>query len=328
MELRDLEYFLAIARHNNLTEAAVSLHLTQPALTRSLKHLEEELGKRLVIRGSRRIMLTEDGLLLERRAEEMLRLAEKTISEIRTPDDVIEGDIFVCAGETRGLHILTQAARRLMNRHPGVRLKISSGDTRYVVHELDNGTADFGLLFPFFDSPDYASIRVPFADRWGFVMRKDDPLAEKKQITAEEIAGQPLIVSRDLDSPARLSHLLNLPESKIHIAATYSLMFNGALMVTDGIGYLLGLEHILNLSGRTTSCFRPLYPTATEHVRVCWKKYAPMSRQAAALLEEMRNPASGHAQYLFDSTDLKDRAGAPSIRGNDPSISSVVKEEK
>lgn len=300
MELRDLTYFLAIARHDNLSEAARSLHLTQPALTRSLKALEEELGKQLVIRGSRKTSLTEDGLLLKQRAEELLMMADKTVKEIRMPDHIVGGDIFVCSGETKALHFLTQAAERLMNSHPGVHLHISSGDSSDVINKLEIGMADFGLIFPPFDSDKYASIRVPYADVWGLNMRKDDPLARKSFITPQDLIGLPLFVSRETMAQGNLERILNLETNQIRVVATYSLMFNGALMVTDRIGYLLGLDNVLNLTGNTVQCFRPLRPEVTQNIHICWKRYAPMSRQAATLLEEMRSQDYGQIKYRFD----------------------------
>lgn len=303
MELRELEYFLAITRHGSLSEAARSLHLTQPALTRSLRHLEEELGKQLIIRGSRKIELTENGALLVRRAEELLQMADKTVHDIQSPDNVIEGDIYVCSGETKALHFLTQATERLMRKYPNIRLHVSSGDSEDVILRLENGMIDFGLLFPPFDNSKYASIRISFADTWGLFMLKDSPLAARPYITATDIHDIPLIVPRAHYQSGMLSHILPMPEGKLNIAATYSLIFNGALMVTDGIGCLLGLNHILNLSGTTVQCFRPLYPAVTSNIHICWKRHVPMSRQAAALLAEMRAMEHEEIRYLFNQEE-------------------------
>ena len=208
MELRELEYFLAITKQGSISEAARSLHMTQPALTRSLKHLEDELGKPLIIRGRRGTELTEEGRILKARAEDLLRMADRTVSEIRASEDVIEGDIYVTSGETKALHFLTQAFRGLQVKYPGLRLHISSGDAKDVMDDLENGLADFGLLFMPFDTQRYDSIRIPFSDTWGFLMRKDDPLAALSHITSSDIIGKPLIVSREIQSKGRLGHLL------------------------------------------------------------------------------------------------------------------------
>lgn len=300
MELRELEYFLAIVNHGNISEAARALHITQPAMTRSLQHLEEELGKPLMIRGSRRIELTEDGALLRRRAEELLQLARKTKAEIQTSADLIEGDIYICSGESKGLHFLTQAVKQLRERHPNIRLHISSGDKDDVLNKLEEGLIDFGLLFPPFDNQKYESLRIPFADTWGLFMRKDAPLAAREFITSRDLIGMPLILPRNGYETHWIGHILNLPEDQLTVSATYSLIFNGALMVTDGIGYLLGLNHILNLSGDTVQCFRPLYPAVTEHMHICWKRYAPMSRQSAALKDILMHRNADQVQFLFN----------------------------
>ena len=155
MELRELEYFLAIAKEKNITAAAKSLHLSQPALTRQLKLLESELGTQLVIQGNRRLTLTEDGMMLRKRAEEVMRLLERTQNELRHTNETISGDIYICAGETEGVHFLTRAAKRLRDRFPEVRFHISSGDTGDVIEELDKGMIDFGLIFSPFDGTRY-----------------------------------------------------------------------------------------------------------------------------------------------------------------------------
>ena len=289
MELRDLEYFLAIAREGSITGAAKALHLSQPALTRQRQLLEAELGKPLVHRGARRITLTEDGMLLRRRAEELLRLAERTRAEIMEPDEQLTGDISVCSGETKGLHFLTQAAKRLMARHPDVRLHVSSGDTGDVVEELEKGLIDFGLLFAPIDATRYDYLPVPYEDVWGVIMRKDAPLAQKEHITPEDLIGQPLIVPRSGNSTELISHILGLSEEQIRVAGTYSLIFNASLMCADGIGYVLGLDQILNLTGESVTCFRPLAPPITARISVVWRRDRPLSRTAQAMLDEMRN---------------------------------------
>lgn len=304
MELRELEYFLAVARCGTLSEAARSLYLSQPALTRSLKHLEGELGKQLLIRGSRQVELTEEGLLLRRRAEEILQMTNKAKAEIKASERVLEGDIFVCSGETKGLHFLTQAAKRLMEKYPGIRLHVSSGDNGDVLAKLEEGMADFGLVFPPFDEKKYSSIRVPFSDIWGVFMRKEDPLAGQSSISPWDLADRPLIVSREIYEANRVGQIVGLPEDRIRVAATYSLLFNGVLMVTDGVGYLLGLDKIINLTGETVQCFRPLQPRVADQCCICWKRYGPMSRQAAALLEEMHRQEQEEVQFLFSPLSL------------------------
>ena len=291
MELRDLEYFMTIVREGSLTGAAKALHLSQPGITRSLKALEDELGKQLVIRGSRRVVLTDEGMMLRRRAEELLQLADRAVSEIRASDAVIEGDIYICAGETRGIRFLSEAARRLMDRYPAVRLNISSGDRKDVTEELENGLIDFGILLEPIDATRYDFIPIPYEDVWGVIMKKDDPLAEKKSIHPEELIGLPLIMPRGGDYSKSGSRILGLKPEQLHVAATYSLIFNAGILAADGIGYVVGLDQILERGKRSRLCFRPLDPPVTVRMNVVWKRDQTMSRQARAFLEELRKEA-------------------------------------
>lgn len=288
MELRTLEYFLAIAQEESITGAANALHMSQPGLTRQLKLLEDELGKQLVIRGNRRLTLTEDGMILRRRAEEIMRLVERTEGEIAHSDDLLSGDVYLCAGETEGVHFLTQAAKRLRDRCPDVRFHISSGDTGDVTEELDKGLIDFGVLFDPIDDTRYQSIPIPYADTWGVLMRKNSPLAKKKSIKATDLSGQPLITPRGPDHQAVVSQLLGLELEQINIVGTYSLIFNASLMVADGIGYAICLDQILNLTGESELCFRPFQPKIEAHMNVVWMRYRTLSRAAAAFLAELQ----------------------------------------
>ena len=289
MEIRDLEYFLAIAREGSITGAAKSLHLSQPALTRQLRELEDELGKQLIVRGNRGLSLTEDGRLLRKRAEEILSLTERTKGEIMNSDEGISGDVFIGAGETEGVHFLTQAAKRLRDRCPDVHFHISSGDTGDVIRELDDGLIDFGLLFGPVDITKYSSLPVPFADTWGVLMRKDSELAPKAEIFPEDLAYQPLITPRNENYIEIVSQALGLEVQKINITATYSLLFNASIMVADGLGYALCLDKILNLTGDSELCFRPLAPIMRAEMNIVWKRYQVFSRAADAYLKELRN---------------------------------------
>ncbi|MBQ1492054.1 MAG: LysR family transcriptional regulator [Blautia sp.] len=288
MELRDLEYFLAIAREGSLTGAAKVLHLSQPGITRSLKALEEELGKQLIIRGNRSISLTEEGMILRRRAQELLSLAERTRSEISSSDAVIEGEIFLCAGETRGLHYLTKAAKALLLEHPKVQFHISSGDRTDVTEELEKGMIDFGLLLSPIDETRYDHLLLPYEERWGILMRKDAPLASQEVIHPRDLIGKPLILPRGGDYAGTGSRVLGLSAEELTLQATYSLLFNASLMAIDGIGYVVGLDEILELGEDSPLCFRPLDPPVIGRMNVVWKKYQIMSHQARAFLEKIR----------------------------------------
>lgn len=285
MDLRVLRYFIAVAKEESISGAAKSLHLSQPTLSRQLMDLEEELGKSLFVRGSRRVTLTEHGMLLRKRANEILELVDKTVSELTAAEDTVAGDIYIGAGETEGVHFLTRTARRLQEQYPLVHFHISSGDTVDVMEQLDKGLIDFGLIFGAVDEKKYHSIALPARDTWGIMMRKDDPLAEKEFVTAAEMAGKPLIVSR---SSPETGSLFDQTISE-NVVASYSLIYNGSLMVADGLGYMLCLDKILNVTGDSPLCFRPLMPQVKAYMSVVWKKHQVFSKASEAFLAALKD---------------------------------------
>lgn len=291
MEIRVLRYFLAVAREESVTRAAQSLHLSQPTLSRQLKELEDELGKQLLIREPRRVHLTAEGMILRKRAEEILSLVEKAESEIRVDDEGVSGDIFIGAGETKGGHVLTRTAARVQAQHPNIRFHVFSGDTVNVLEHLDKGLIDFGLVFGPVDHTKYKALEVPEKDTWGVLMRSDSPLAEKNFITVEDLQGLPLIVSRQSRDSGALSGWFGRPLSTLHIAATYSLAYNASLMVEDGVGYAVCLDRIIHTGADSRLAFRPLHPAQTAGMSVIWKKHQVFSKASecfrAALEDEI-----------------------------------------
>lgn len=284
MDIRVLRYFLAVAREESISGAAESLHLSQPTLSRQLSDLEEEIGKTLFIRGSRRITLTEHGTLLRKRAGEIIDLMEKTTKELTASEESIAGDIYIGAGETEAVHYLTRAARRLQERYPEVHFHIASGDTVDVTEQLDKGLIDFGLLFGAVDEKKYSPIALPSYDVWGIIMLRDDPLAQKEFVTAADMEGKPLIVSRA--SPESGSLFGQVISN--NVVGSYSLVYNGSLMVADGLGYMLCLDKILNVTGDSPLCFRPLMPEIKAHMSVVWKKYQVFSKASQAFLSVLK----------------------------------------
>lgn len=284
MELRVLRYFLAVAREESISGAAEALHVTQPTLSRQLMDLEGEIGKTLFIRGKRRITLTEEGVLLRKRATEILDLVDKTTGELTSPDETIGGDVFIGAGETDAVHYLTRAASHLQARYPDIHYHISSGDTVDVTEQLDKGLIDFGLLFGEIDTGKYSALALPTYDTWGVVMRRDDPLAERDSIALADMQDKPLIVSRSSGEPGLLGGLVISRK----VVATYSLAFNGSLMVEDGLGYMVCLDKILNLTGDSALCFRPFAPEMKAYMSIVWKKYQVFSKPAAKFVEQLQ----------------------------------------
>ena len=236
MELRVLQYFLAVAREQSILRAAESLHLSQPTLSTQIKNMDEELGKQLLIRGtkgSRKITLTEEGMLLKKRAEEILELVRKTESEITLSDSIIMGDIYIGTGETDAIRLLAKAAKELQNTYPGIHYHISSGNAEFVVEQLDKGLIDFGIVFGQVDQTRYNSLKMPTKDIWGVLMRRDSALAQKETIAPEDLWDKPLIISHQRNQGKELSAWMKRDISKLNVVATYNLLFNASLLV-DG----------------------------------------------------------------------------------------------
>lgn len=235
MELRVLQYFLAVAREQSIVRAAESLHLSQPTLSTQIKAMEKELGKQFLIRGtkgSRKVTLTEEGMILRKRAEEILNLVQKTEREISLSDQVIVGDVYIGTGETDAVRFIAKTARELYKTYPGIHYHISSGNSEFVLEQLEKGLIDFGIVFGSVDHAKYNSIPLPYKDIWGVLMRKDSPLAEKSEILPEDLWDKPLIISRQYSAESWLKREL----SELEIVATYNLLFNASLMVEEGLG--------------------------------------------------------------------------------------------
>lgn len=289
MELRVLQYFLAVAREQSLSGAAESLHLSQPTLSRQLKDLEQELGKQLFFRGNRGITLTEEGMLLRKRAEEILELVKKTESEISLSDDAIAGDVYIGAGESDLNRLIAKAAFELKKTCPDIRYHIASGNAVFVMEQLDKGLIDFGLVYGPVDHTRYHSIKIPAADTFGVLMRKDSRLAAKEYITAEDLLDQPLIVSRQEERDGFPILARIAPDiSRLHVVATYTLLFNASLLVEEGVGYAIGFDKLINTAGDSRLCFRPLYPVIETSPSIVWKKYHTMSKAAEKFLKQIQ----------------------------------------
>lgn len=290
MELRLLEYFLAVAREQNITAAAEALHISQPALSTQLKAMEKALGKQLLIRGvkgSRKVILTEEGMILRKRAEEILSLMRRTEEEITGSDETIAGNVFIGTGETEIVRLFAKVAKKLQKKYPDIRYNISSGNAEHVLEYLDKGLIDFGLLFTKIDSQKYESIPLPVKDTWGVLMRSDSPLAQKETICPQDLWDKPLIVPQQKGDDIYLGHWLHREESELHIVATYNLIFNASLLVDEGLGYALCYDKLINTQG-SHLCFRPFSPQLKAPGFIVWKKYQIFSKAANIFLQYLR----------------------------------------
>lgn len=288
MELRVLQYFLAVAREENISGAAEFLHLSQPTLSRQLKDLEEELGKQLFIRGNRKITLTEEGMLLRKRAEEIIQLVKKTEDEISLSDETVAGDIYIGAAEAESVRFLIRCAQELQEEYPLIRYHIASGDRETVLEQLEKGLIDFALLHDEVDASRYESIPAPYRNIWGVLMRREAPLAQKESVTLKDLEGLPIIASRQLYKHAGFLKALQDSGCSLQIIATYNLLYNGSLMVEEGIGYALCFDKIINTTGDSSLCFRPITPTMETSMSVIWKRYQIFSRSAQMFLQKIQ----------------------------------------
>lgn len=291
MELRVLRYFLTVAREGGLTGAGEVLHVTQPTMSRQIRELEEELGQKLFIRTTRSMVLTPEGMLLRKRAEEILEMAERTKAEFSAMGEAVAGDVRIGSGETFALKRVTDLMARMREEHPGVRFQVFSGNAEDVTERLDKGLLDFGVLVEPVDVSRYASLRLPAEDTWGLILRRDHPLARNESIRREDLAGVPLIVSRQAAESGKAGSdyldWFGKSAGTLNIAAGYTLMYNGALMVKSGLGCAVGLDGIVNTTETSDLCFRPFDPPLKAGIAVIWKKYQVFSRPAGMLLEKM-----------------------------------------
>ena len=288
MEFRVLQYFLAVTREGNISAAAQSLHLSQPSLSRQLRDLEEELGATLFIRGKRRIELTEEGLILRKRASEMMQLVELTESEISEVKNDIAGNLSIGAGESRSMRRVTAVFKELKDQYPNIRLNIVSGDTEDLKDRLDRGLLDFALIFTDFDKDAYHYLSLDDKEIFGVVMRKDCDLAAKDVIAVRDLYNRPLIVSRanslQLFNSAQVRHL--------RIAATYNLIYNASLMVEDGIGCAISFDQLVDTSERSPLCFRPLSPEISVKPTLIWKRDQKLSVISQLFIDRLSKQAA------------------------------------
>lgn len=288
MDIRVLEYFLAVAREESITKAAKVLSMTQPPLSRQLKELEDELGKQLLIRGNKKVTLTEEGVLLRKRAEELIELMEKTKEEIRSSEERIHGTVLIGAGESDAVSFLARTARRLQMSHPDISYHLYSGDATSITEKLDHGLIDFGLLVEPVDISKYEYLRLPVKDTWGVLMRRDSPLAVKDQILAEDLWEKPLIVSHQIYDSSELSSWFQRDIRKLHITAAYELVYNATHFVKSGCGYALSLDKLINTTGESELTFRPLYPALDAGLCFVWKKHQIFSRASRLYLDTLK----------------------------------------
>lgn len=293
MEIRSLKYFLAVAREENMTKAADFLHVTQPTLSKTIRTLEDELGKKLFIRHSFSIELTQEGQLLRDRAEDLLTMADKIEKEFLSLDNVTGGELFLGLAESYQIRYLAREIRKLKNICPKLKYHITSGDTEQVTEKLDKGILDFAVLCDTPDSRKYEYIPFPEPDVWGVVMPVDFSLAKKETVCVDDLIGIPLFTSEQ-GWKNDIGRWCGERLSELHLEGTFRLAYNASVFVKEGLGCMLTLNDLINTSSENGLVFRPLYPRLETKLFLIWNKYQTFTPIGERFLAQIKN---GFAQY-------------------------------
>ena len=293
MDIKSLTYFLTAAREGSITKAANSLNLTQPNLSRQINNLEKEIGKKLFIRSNYSIKLTSDGVLLKKRAEEIIDMIEKTRMEFQSSDDVIAGDIYIGCAETYYIKLIADVIKGLRQSYPKIIYHIHSGAYSEITEKLDKGLLDFGILIGDIDLSKYDYIDIPYKEVYGLLMRKDSHLSKNKFIEKHDLFDIPIMCPKiffnNKIQTSKFSEWIGNDFDKLNIILSYNLIYNAALIVEEGIGYALTIDKLVNTTNTSDLCFIQLNPRLEIELRVVWKKNQVFSEASKIFLEELKN---------------------------------------
>lgn len=286
MELRVLRYFLAVAQERNITKAAQQLLVSQPTLSKQLADLEDELGAQLFIRGHRQITLTSEGEYLRARAKEIVDLADATANNIQA-DQVISGELNIGAGESVGMKRVFDIISDIIQDYPDVKIHISSGDAMDTENALNHGLLDFAILMGYRAVDNYNYLQLPETDQWGLLMRKDDPLTDKKEITPTDLVGLPLILSEQAVQVHRFQEWWGNLGPKMNIIGTTNLVYNSTFFVLNKSAYTITFDKLVD-SRQSDLTFRPLAPELREPITLVWKKNTVQSKVAQLFIQRVQ----------------------------------------
>lgn len=284
MDIRELKYFLAVAREENLSRAAEYLYITQPSLTRQIQNLEKEIGRPLFVRGGRKMTLTETGIMLRKRAEEIVELYDKAQADLILPE-IISGTVNIGGGESYAFKIIADIAKSVRTEYPDIKFNIFSGNTDDVCEKLDKGLFDFGILVEPANLTKYDYLHLPHKDTWGLLMRKDAPLADREFIVPADVSGAPLIFSKHAFHKNTITEWFQTDIQKLNVVTTYNLLYNASLMVEAGVGYAVSLDRIVN---NDALVFRPFFPKLESNLDIVWKKYQLFSNASRVFLDKLQ----------------------------------------
>ena len=291
MEIRVLRYFLEIARTGNMTRAAETLHVSQPTLSKQIKDLEQELGKKLFIRKSTSLSLTDEGMLLRKRAEDILDMVDKTTDEFKALDEITGGEVHIGCAESYQIKYLAQAIHSFKKKYPLFRYHLTSGNTEQVTERLDRGLIDFAVIVEPPNLSRYNYLELPESDIWGLIMKNDDPLARKNTICFEDLADLDLICSEQ-GMKFDIARWCGEKADTLNLTGTLNLSYNGSVFVKEGLGYMLTFDKLIKTDSESGLCFRPLEPVLETKMYVIWKKYQVFTPIAELLLDELKEQIS------------------------------------
>lgn len=288
MEFRILQYFLMVAREGTISDAAAALHVSQPTLSRQIMELERELGAKLLVRGGgRRVELTEEGLRLRKRAEEIVDLVGRTELEFRVPGDAVAGEVRIGGGESPAMDLVACVIEEVRRDYPLIRFQLFSGNAEDVTERLDTGRLDFGLFVGEADLAKYDEICLPTVDTWGVYVRSDDPLASRTTVTANDLRSRPLILSRQ--ALGEMESWFGCEVSDLDVAATFNLLYNACALVKAGVGCAISIDGIVHADGGDGVRFKPLEPKKEARLAIAWKRHQAFSPAASVFLERLRS---------------------------------------
>lgn len=285
MEIRVLRYFLTVVREESITKASEVLHITQPTLSRQLLQMEEEIGVKLFHRGTRKISLTNEGMLLRRRAEEILQLVDKTEKELVEQEEQVEGKISIGCGEIASVQLLPKLFRSFREKYPRVSFDLFTATADLVKEQMDRGLLDLGLLLEPVDVEKYDFFRLDMKENWVVLMRPDDALAKKEGITAKDLSAAPLILPRRTRVQNELASWFGDYYEKLDVIFTSNLNTNGAIMAENGLAYSIVVEGVIHFWDQKKLTYRPLMPPLTATSVLAWKRSQPFSLAATKFIE-------------------------------------------
>lgn len=298
MEIRTLRYFLEVAREENMSKAAERLHLSQSTLSKQLKGLEEELGKKLFLRHSFSIELTDEGMLLRKRAEDLLSMADKITAEFSAMNDSVGGNIYFGCAESYQIRHLAKVIKHFKQQYPDFHYHITSGDTEQVTEKLDKGILDFAVIVEEPDYEKYNVLKMPDSNRWGVIMPASCKLSEKQVIRFEDLLGISLFCSEQgwrTDLPRWCGNRLD----ELKLEGSFRLAYNGSIFAKEGLGYLLAFENLINTNPESGLVFRPLFPVLETNMYIIWKKRHAFTPIAERFIQEL--------QIAFDTEEYGEK---------------------